>query len=73
MILVFPWQEILLLCHGGQLRAFTLAFILLGFGQRLGQEPERDTGQQGHGASHYEAQPPGPDPAGVLVVYSDAV
>lgn len=42
-------------------------------GQRLGQEPERDAGQQDDGAGHYEAQPPGPHPAGVLVVDGDGV
>lgn len=73
MILVFLWQEILLLRHCGELCAFTLTVLLPLLGQRLWQEPERDTGQQDHGASHYEAQPPGPHPAGVLMGDGDGV
>lgn len=73
VILIFLWQEILLFYHGGQLRAFTLTLLLPLLWQRPRQEPEWDTGQQDHSASHYEAQPPGPHPAGVLIVYSDGV
>lgn len=73
MVLGFFWQEVLLLCHGGELCAFTLALLLPLLGQRLGQEPERYTGQHDYGASHYEAQPPGTHPAGVLIVDGDTV
>lgn len=71
MILVILLQEILMLCHCSELCAFTLLLPLLG--QRLGQEPEWDTGQQDHSASHYEAQPPSSHPTRVLVVDGDAV
>lgn len=73
MTVVLLGQEVLLLRSGGQFCAFGLILIFLGFGQRLGQEPEGDAGQQDHGASDDEAQPPGSDPAGVLVVDRDAI
>lgn len=68
MVLVFLRKEVLLLCYRGELCVFTLALLFPLLGQRLGQEPERDAGQQHHSASRYEAQPPGSYPAGVLVV-----
>lgn len=73
MLLVVLRQEALLLGHGGKLCIFFLAFFLSLFVQRLWKEPERDARQQGDGADHDEAQPPGPHPAGVLVVDSDGV
>lgn len=73
MILVLLWQEVLLFSKIGQLCAFTLTLIFLGFGQGFGQEPEGDTGQHDYGASYDEAQPPGPHPAGVLMVNGDGV
>lgn len=73
VILVLLWQEVLLLRHRSELRAFTQAFFLPLFGQRPRQEPEGDTRQQDHSAGHDEAQPPGPHPAGVLVIDCDGV
>lgn len=73
MLLVLLRQEALLLGHGGELCVFFLAFFLSLFEQRPRKEPERDARQQGHGANHDEAQPPGPHPTGVLVVDSDGV
>lgn len=73
VILVLVRHEILLLCHRGKLCAFTLALLLPLLRQRLWQEPERDAGQQDQGAGHYEAQPPGPHPAGVLIVDGNSV
>lgn len=73
MFLVLLWQEVLLLCSGGQFRAFCLILIFPRFGQRLGQEPEGDAGQHDYGTSDDEAQPPGSHPAGVLVVNSDGI
>lgn len=35
-------------------------------GQRLGQEPEGNSGHEGDDAGDDVAQPPGPDPAGVV-------
>lgn len=69
----FILQEIILLCRDGELCAFTLALLLPLLGQRLGQKKERDTGQQDHSSSYYEAEPPGPHPAGVHVVDGDTV
>lgn len=37
-----------------------------GHGQRLGQEPEGNRGHEGDDAGDDVAQPPGPDPAGVV-------
>lgn len=73
MFLVLLWQEVLLLSSSSQFGAFCLTLIFLWFGQRLGQEPEGDAGQQDHSTSDDKAQPPGSHPAGVLVVNSDGI
>lgn len=73
VVLGLLWQEVLLLRHRSELRTFTRAFFLPLFGQRPWQQPEGDTRQQDHSAGHDEAQPPGPHPAGVLVIDSDGV